>query len=318
MAASTLRFADIGANLTDAQFQGIYHGKQRHDGDLELVISRAQKVGVNKLLVTGSNLSESVEAIELVKKYPKLMYCTVGVHPCHALEIKDSSDPSKYLQQIKHLALQGKAQGTVKAFGEIGLDYDRLHFAPADVQRKYFKEQLDIASEVGLPLFLHSRAAKDDFHGILSPYLDSNKISKGGVVHSFTGSIEELRDLLSLGLYIGVNGCSLKTEQNLDVVKEIPLDRIMLETDGPWCEIRPTHASFKKYLEDIDRSLLVPFEAVKKEKFKSGSMVRGRCEPCSIVLVAQVVAKVKGVTVEQVCEAAWKNSCIFWEDEMKC
>jgi TatD DNase family protein len=316
MTRTALRFADIGANLTDAQFRGRYHGKQHHPGDLESVVSRAEQVGVHKVLVTGSNLKESKEAIKLVRNYPKLMHATVGVHPCHALDIDHSGDPARYLQQIKDLATEGKADGTVRAFGEIGLDYDRLHFAPADVQRKYFKEQLDIASEVGLPLFLHSRAAKDDFHSILSPYLTSGKLPKGGVVHSFTGTLDELRDLLSLGLYIGVNGCSLKNDDNLEAVKEIPLDRLMLETDGPWCEIRPTHSSYKKYLEGIDRNVLVPFEAVKKEKFKSGAMVRGRCEPCSIILVAQVVAGVKQIPVEEVCEAAWRNSCLFWEEEL--
>lgn len=280
---------------------------------MDLVVARAKQVGVQKMLVTGSNLKESRTAIDVVKRFPQNLHCTVGVHPCHALDIDKADDPKKYLQQVKQLALEGKAEGTVGAFGEIGLDYDRLHFAPADVQRKYFVEQLEIATQVGLPLFLHSRAAEDDFYNILSPYIASERLPKGGVVHSFTGSKHELHGLLSLGLYIGVNGCSLKTQDNLDVVKEIPLDRLMLETDGPWCEIRPSHASFKNYLEKLDRSSLVPFEAVKKEKWREGTMVRGRCEPCSIVLVAEVVAGIKGVSVEEVSEAAWKNSCLFWE-----
>lgn len=119
-------------------------------------------------------------------------------------------------------------------------DYDRLHFAPAEVQKRGFELQLEMATKVRLPLFLHSRAAHKDFVAILKPYLDELRPTKGhvdagspgsvGVVHSFTGTAEELHELIDLGLYIGVNGCSLKTQENLDVVKQIPLHRILLET----------------------------------------------------------------------------------------
>ncbi|ANB12851.1 3'-5'-exodeoxyribonuclease [Sugiyamaella lignohabitans] len=274
------------------------------------------------MLVTGSNLEESLAAIELCQKFSKgeadsrnnPLYSTVGVHPCHATEIDDiekhKMKPEEYIQKLEELAVDGKNRGIVKAFGEIGLDYDRLHYAPADVQRKYFKQQLDVATKVNLPLFLHSRACKDDFHSILSPYIEAGKLPKGGVVHSFTGTLDEVQDLLSLGLYIGINGCSLKTEENLKVVEAIPLNRIMLETDGPWCEIRPSHASYKKYLAASApvAAQLLPYDAVKKEKFTPGAMVRGRCEPCSISLVAQVVAGIKGITLEELTDAIWENT----------
>lgn len=305
-----LRFADIGANLTDAQFQGVYHGKQKHEPDLPAVLERSRDSGVAKLLVTGSNLGESRAAVELAAKNPGYLFATVGVHPCHATEIDHNDDglsANAYLAEIEKTAVEGKAKGVVKAFGEIGLDYDRLHYAPADVQRTYFAKQLEIAQRVGLPLFLHSRACKDDFHAMVEPYIREGRLPHGGVVHSFTGTADELRDLLSLGLYIGVNGCSLKTDENLEVVAQIPLDRLMLETDGPWCEIRPSHASYKRFLTGPAADQL-PYDAVKKEKFQPGAMVRGRCEPCSISLVAQVVAGVKGLTVEQVAAAAWENT----------
>ena len=83
-----------------------------------------------------------------------------------------------------------------------------------------------------LPLFLHSRAAHDDFERLLKARLP--ELPKGGLVHSFTGSVEEMRAMVGLGLSVGVNGCSMKTEENLEVVKEIPMDRLMVETDGPW------------------------------------------------------------------------------------
>jgi TatD DNase family protein len=154
---------------------------------------------------------------------------------------------------------------------------------------------LDVAVEVGLPLFLHSRAAAEDFEGLLKERLE--KLPKRGLVHSFTGTMEEMRRLVELGFDIGINGCSLKTEENLEVVKEVPLERIQIETDGPWCEIRPSHAS-AKFLKDAPP---LP-KAVKKERWTAETMVKGRNEPCAISQVAYVVAAVKGISVEEVCD----------------
>lgn len=187
------------------------------------------------------------------------------------------------------------------AFGEIGLDYDRFFHAEKEVQLEWFEKQLDVATEVGLPLFLHSRAASEDFERILSARLD--KLPRRGVVHSFTGTLDEMKRIVELGFDVGINGCSLKTEENLSVVKEVPLERIQIETDGPWCEMRPSQAS-AKYVEDAPA---LP-KAVKKEKWNEECMVKGRNEPCTIGRVAWCVANVKGVGVEEVAEAAWRNS----------
>lgn len=127
--------------------------------------------------------------------------------------------------------------GQATAFGEIGLDYDRLHYCPKETQLKYFEAQLDIAVKVQLPLFLHSRAAHEDFERLLKARL--GKLSKGGLVHSFTGTVEEMKKCVEMGLSVGVNGCSLKSEENLEVVREIPLERLMVETDGPWVSVFP-------------------------------------------------------------------------------
>lgn len=298
----------LGANLTDRQFEGTYHGRNHHENDLDQVIDRAKQVGVEKMLVTGSCLEETRCAMKLCRENQGMLYCTAGVHPCSSLQFENhEGGPEDYLKQLRETAKTGKEEGVVKAFGEIGLDYDRLNFAPADTQRKYFQWQLDLATELDLPLFLHSRACHEDFYNMLSPYLKDGKLCRGGVVHSFTGTVAEMKDLVELGLYIGVNGCSLKTQENLDVVKEIPLTHLMLETDGPWCEIRPSHASHQQFIKNRDDPL-VPFKAVKKEKFQPGLMVKGRCEPCSIVAVAHVIAGVKNVPTEQVAQHAWDNT----------
>lgn len=152
--------------------------------------------------------------------------------------------PSKMLEELRTLALQSKENGQAVAFGEIGLDYDRLFLSAKEPQLKYFEAQLDLAVEIQLPLFLHSRAASEDFEKLLGPRLA--KLPKRGLVHSFTGTLEEMERMVALGLDIGVNGCSLKTEENLEVVKAIPLERLQIETDGPWVCL--TLRSFDSYL----------------------------------------------------------------------
>ena len=223
----------MGINLTDSTFRGEYYGKQHHEDDTEVVIQRAVDLGCVKFMVTGSDLEESKKAVDLALKFPGRCYATVGVHPCRVQSFDEHPGGSTLLlQELKTLAIEAKGRGLATAFGEIGLDYDRLHFAGKEQQLKYFEAQLDIAVQVQLPLFLHSRAAGDDFERLLSAKLPS--LPKRGLVHSFTGTGEEMKRLVALGLDIGVNGCSMKTEENLEVVKAIPLERLQIETDGPW------------------------------------------------------------------------------------
>lgn len=253
-------------------------------------------------MVTGSNLIESQNAVDISKQFPGTCYATVGVHPCSTQDFDNyPGGPDRFLEDLRKLALDAKESGEAVAFGEIGLDWDRLFLSPKETQLKYFEKQLDLAIELQLPLFLHMRSCNEEFTALVKPRLA--KLPKRGLVHSFTGTAAEMRSLIDLGFDIGVNGCSLKTEENLAVVKEIPLERLQIETDGPWCEIRPSHAS-SRYLQDAPT---IP-KAVKREKFQKGLMVKGRNEPATLPLVAHVIARVKNVTVEEVCEAAWNNS----------
>jgi TatD DNase family protein len=231
-------------------------------------------------------------------------YATVGVHPCSTQDFdKHKGGADALITDLRTLVEQAKQDGTAVAFGEIGLDYDRLFLSPKETQLKYFESQMGLAMELQLPLFLHSRACHEDFERIMKANLD--KLPKRGLVHSFTGTLQEMKSLVEMGFDVGVNGCSLKTEENLAVVKEIPLERMQIETDGPWCEIRPSHAS-SQYLKDYDGPPLP--KGVKKEKWQSGLMVKGRNEPVAITQVAHVIAKVKGISTQQVCAAAWRNS----------
>ncbi|KAL8787568.1 MAG: hypothetical protein Q9213_002130 [Squamulea squamosa] len=307
-----LRYADVGINLTDATYCGFYnhHSAPSHPPDLPSVISRATSAGVRKFMVTGSDLDQSLQAIELAKQYPGQCYATVGVHPCSARSFdKYQGGGEDLLKELERVAREGMKVGWVVAFGEIGVDFDRLGLAGKEVQEKWFQRQVEVAVKLQLPLFLHSRAAHTSFLSILRPHIVNLPLR--GLVHSFTGPLTEMQELIDLGFHIGVNGCSLKTEENLEVVKAVPLDRLQLETDGPWCEIRASHAGMSVLKGVQGRDGAGEGEAwkkVKKEKWEEGAMVKGRNEPCEIGKVARVVAGVKGIGIEEVVDAAWRNS----------
>lgn len=293
MLSTSVRVVDIGINLTDNMYQGKYHGKKKHPADLEEVVRRGTAVGVSGLIITGTDASDSAAAIKLSAlcsaAYGCPSYCTVGCHPTRCTEFL--SNPEAYMKRLADLIEQHSVNrgGVVAAVGEIGLDFDRLQFCPRDVQEVYFKEQLQLAVKFDLPVFLHDRASDGRFFSIISEFASS---LKGGVVHSFTGTEDELRKYLDLGFFIGVNGCSLKTESNLEIVKRIPLNRVLIETDGPWCEMKNSHAStalLKAQPTSFSRDKLSAFSKCAPEKFTAGSLVKGRCEPCCLVAVLEVL-----------------------------
>ncbi|KAI5967758.1 pi038 [Candida margitis] len=299
------RYFDIGVNFSDSMFQGFYNGSPtpKHPCDIEDVINRAHLFNVDRMLITASTIKESRDHLGLCEQYKNQFSSTAGVHPCSVANefyVKEEDsfteelrpDVSEKLAELKSILIEGYNSGHVKAFGEIGLDYDRLHYSSKHQQLEMFKRQLDILKEIQfrIPLFLHMRAACDDFINIIKPYIDDGTV-ENGVVHSFTGTEEELNKLLELGFYIGVNGCSLKTEENLVVASKIPVDKLMIETDAPWCEIRKSHASYKfispypnifypaistgelneaKPQFKLDDNL--PFPSIKKEHYTKHSM----------------------------------------------
>ncbi|KAJ7630775.1 hypothetical protein FB45DRAFT_979023 [Roridomyces roridus] len=299
-------FIDIAINLTDPVFRGTYHSKKKHEDDLLAVLDRASQAGVEGMIITGTSLSESQEALNLAKELGPGFYCTVGCHPTRSTEFEGG--PDAYLAALDQLIaenLQGK--GRVVAVGECGLDYDRLHFASAEIQQKYFRVQLSLSKKYNLPLFLHSRACHTDFVKILRE--EGFGAGGGGVVHSFTGSLQEMTELMDMGFHIGVNGCSLKTNENLNVAKAIRLDRLMLETDAPWCSMTGGHASKHQLasLPPLHRELYFP-PSTKPENFTLGKTVKGRNEPCAVGGVAWIVSQLHDVPLQVVAEVAFKNT----------
>jgi TatD DNase family protein len=203
---------DIGGNLCHSTF----------DRDREAVAAAAEAAGVSPLIITWVSVKDSRKALEYAARFPGKFYATAGVHPHDAKTCGPST-----LDSLRELA----AQDTVVAIGECGLDYNR-DFSPRPVQREWFEKQAALAVELGMPLFLHEREASEDFCAILR--------SCGAVkmvVHCFTGAEAELEHYLEIGAYIGITGwiCDERRGQALrSLVRKIPADKLLIETDAPF------------------------------------------------------------------------------------
>lgn len=206
---------DIGANL----------GHESFAHDLDEVIQRARNAGLTHLIVTGTNASASQRAVEISLSNPNLLCATAGVHPHDAANCDEQE-----FAQIRELS----KLDIVRAVGETGLDFNR-DFSPRDIQERVFEEHLALACEIDKPVFLHQRDAHARFFPILKSFRDS--LLKHGVVHCFTGEREELYDYLDLDMYIGITGwvCDERRGRHLlEFIKDIPPDRLLLETDAPY------------------------------------------------------------------------------------
>ncbi|WP_409309980.1 3'-5' ssDNA/RNA exonuclease TatD [Pectobacterium sp. B1J-3] len=205
---------DIGVNLTNSQFTK----------DRELVVARAQQAGVSGMLITGTNIEESKQALALAEQYPAYCWSTAGVHPHDASHWNDST-----VEQVYHLAQSDR----VVSIGECGLDFNRNFSTPAE-QELAFSAQLALAAELSLPVFLHCREAHVRFLALLKPWLDK---LPSAVIHCFTGNRTELDECIAQGLMVGITGWVCDERRGLELrslLKHIPVDRLLLETDAPY------------------------------------------------------------------------------------
>ena len=207
-----MELTDIGANLAHESF----------DADRAAILERAAAAGVAQIVVTGSSAESTGKAIELARAHPKRLFATAGVHPHHAADLTvDTLPVLETLARDPH----------VVAVGECGLDYFR-DFSPRDLQRRAFGWQLELAAATGKPVFLHQRDAHDDFIAILREHRVTI-----GVAHCFTAGERERDAYLELGLHIGITGWINDERRGLhlrEVVKGIPADRLLIETDAPY------------------------------------------------------------------------------------
>lgn len=203
---------DIGANLTDKAFRN----------DLDEVLKRAKQENIDHIVVTGTDITHSQLGIELCGQNSDYLFSTAGIHPHNASSITEDS-----IQQLSEL-VQNQC---VVAIGETGLDYYR-NFSPRLVQIRVFEEQLQLARETQLPVFVHDRDSQGELLSILK-----NFTGLRAVIHCFTGNAQLLQDYLNLGLYVGITGwiCDERRGRELfNSVNLIPDDRLLIETDSPY------------------------------------------------------------------------------------
>ena len=257
--------ADIACNFTSDRF----------DNDLDEVINQAIVNNITKFGLICSRLSDIDKLLEIYNRYSKDMFFTIGVHPHHANEINE-----EYLKKLKEVINNNNPH----AIGETGLDFFR-NLSTYEEQIFAFEEQIKIAIDTNKPLFLHQRDSHDDFIKILREY--SSDINKS-VVHCFTGTKEQLNDYLELDCYIGVTGWICDAKRNVELrktIKNIPLERLMIETDCPY---------------------LIPKNLEEKPK-------NNRNEPTYLNHIANEVAALMKEDINDIREKTYKTSLSFFQ-----
>ena len=199
------------------------------------VIEAANNAGVTHFLVVGWDKESSFKAVELAQKY-KNVYAAVGFHPCN---IENLSDEDFY--ETLNLCTKEK----VVAIGEIGLDYHWVKDPQKqEIQKEYFVKQIHFANEHKLPIIIHNR---DAFNDCLKT-LNENKPEYSGSMHCYSGSVEQMRDVFNLNLYIGLDGPVTFTNAKTPkaVAEEVPLEKLILETDSPYLAPHPLRGTINE------------------------------------------------------------------------
>lgn len=273
---------DIGANLTNKKFSR----------DLDQVIQRARDAGVTKIMVTGTSLHSTKEALRLTRLYPNTLYSTAGIHPHDAKSWED--DTYSELENVAQCA-------ECVAVGECGLDFNR-NFSPPDVQISVFEKQVELACKLGKPLFLHERDAHTEMVHILQSNIHRLPAC---VIHCFTGTKEEATVYLEMGCYIGLTGYLWKDKSENGVRKlleegAIPLDKLLVETDAPFMYPNTRASKLPQHIKDCltERSVT----------FLQRYCTFQRNEPCSLPVTIEMIAAYMNKTAEEVALATTFNA----------
>jgi len=254
---------DIGVNLAHRSFHA----------DRDKVIERAFAAGVRTMVITGTSVAGSEEGVRIAREYPGRIFATAGVHPHDSRHCTQGTIP-----ELRRLATHTE----VVAIGECGLDFNR-DLSPRPDQERWFEAQVALAEELQMPLFLHERDARERFCRILATTRKRGR----AVLHCFTGTREDLETYLTMGLHIGITGwiCDERRGTHLrELVKKIPLNRLMIETDAPF---------------------LLPRSMPNRPK-------DGRNEPAFLSHVLQTVANCLGKTPAEAAVATAKTAREFF------
>lgn len=223
--------------------------------DLDEVIERAQRAGVIRMMTIGVNKKTSARAVELAESHPEI-YASVGVHPHDVENCRES-----VIEDLLKLAENPK----VRAWGEIGLDFNRM-YSPREDQEKWFRRQLEIAGSLDLPMIFHERDSNGRFLEMLKKHT-VNRIK--GVIHCFSGDLDELEHYLDLGLYIGITGILTikgRGARLRGLAANIPPDRLLVETDAPYLIPTPQKNHCRRNEPAFVKSVLLKLAEVRKEE----------------------------------------------------
>lgn len=250
---TNIKIVDSHCHLQDKAFKD----------DLDAIIHESEAAGVHAFLVPGTSIKDSMAALDLADKYENV-YAAIGIHP------HDSGKAAPdWREMLKELSSHRKAV----AIGEIGLDY-HYDFSPRETQKDIFRAQIETALEQNLPMVIHTRKSMEDTLRILD---ETGGWKAGGVFHCFPGSASEAELILSNGFHLSFTGVvTFKNSQTTkEIVKTIPIERLLLETDSPYMAPEPFRGN--------------------------------RCTPALLIHTAGMIAEIKGYPIEKVCEVTSNN-----------
>lgn len=238
-----------------------HYDSEAFNDDRKELLNALQGQGVCGIINCGSDMASSLASLELADEFDYI-YAACGVHPHEAESCKQG-----YLPVLKKLCMEKKCV----AVGEIGLDY-HYDFSPRDIQKKVFEQQLVLAKELDLPVIIHDREAHEDTFELLKRYKPK------GVVHCFSGSAEMAKEVIKLGMYIGLGGAVTfkNARKPLEVAAVVPSDRLLIETDCPYMTPVPHRGK--------------------------------RCDSSYIPFTAEVLASVRNTTAEEILDLTRKNA----------
>jgi TatD DNase family protein len=242
-------------NLAMKLFDSHCHLDDRsYENELESVVKRANEAELRAMMVVGTGLQSSRRAINISHMFDGL-YASVGIHPHDAEHCTEQK-----LTQLKQLAKDPR----VKAWGEIGLDFNRM-YSPREDQERWFIRQLEISREMALPVIFHERETRGRFLEILDAHWEPHR---SGVVHCFSGNGSELDAYLALGLFIGITGIvTIKSrgEPLRQLVRRIPAEHLVVETDAPYLTPTPQRNKHRRNEPAFVRTVLLKLAQVREE-----------------------------------------------------